>query len=73
MLDTTNIIDYTACAVHSRHRFPPIGDAAYHQHAGGGPSHRHTQHAHKLIKIASVVSEISSRQTDIITILVNEH
>jgi len=35
-------------AVHSRHPFPPIGDAAYRQRAGGGPSHRHRQHAQKI-------------------------
>ena len=34
-----------ARAVHSRHPLPPIGDAAYRQHAGGGPSHGHRQHA----------------------------
>ena len=48
--------------------FPPIGDTAYRQHAGGGPSHGHRQHAiKKLVKIARVVPEISSRtdrQTD---------
>ena len=44
-----------------------IDDAAYHQHAGGGPSHRHRQHAQKMVKIACVVPEISlqtHRQTD---------
>jgi len=57
--------------------FPPMGDAAYHQHAGG-LSHGHRQHAPKIWKfgkIAHVVREISSRtdrQTDIlITILCN--
>jgi len=47
--------------------FPPIGDAAYNQHAGGGSSHGHRQHAQILLKIARVVPEISSRtdrQTD---------
>ena len=47
--------------------FPPIGDAAYRKHAGGGPSHGHRQHAQKLVKIACVVLEIScwwDRQTD---------
>jgi len=33
-----------AIAVHSRHPFPPMGDAAHRQHAGGGPSHGHRQH-----------------------------
>jgi len=27
--------------------FPPIGDAAYRQHAGKGPSHGHRQHARR--------------------------
>jgi len=40
--------------------FPPIGDAAYRQHAGGVPNHEHRQHAQKLVKIARVVPEISS-------------
>jgi len=30
--------------------FPPIGDAAYRQHAGGEPSHRHRQHEQKFSK-----------------------
>jgi len=34
-------------AVHSRHPFPPTGDAAYRQHAGKGPSHGHRQYAQK--------------------------
>jgi len=29
--------------------------------AGGGPSHGHRQHAHKLVKIAPVVREMCSR------------
>jgi len=42
------IVDYTSPAnVHSRHHLSPIGDAAYRQHAGGGPSHGHRQHAQK--------------------------
>ena len=41
--------------------FPLTGDAAYHQHTGGGPSHGH-RHMHKnVVKIARVVPEISSR------------
>jgi len=41
--------------------FPPIGDAAYRQRAGGGSSHGHRQQAKKLgVKIARVVPEISS-------------
>jgi len=27
--------------------FPPIADAAYRKHVGGGPSHGHRQHAQK--------------------------
>jgi len=41
--------------------FPPIGDAAYRQHAGKGPSHGHEQHAQKLVKVVRVVPEISCR------------
>jgi len=65
-----------APAVHSRHPFLPIGNAAYLQHAGRGPSHGHEQHTQKnLVKIARGVLEISfrtQRQTDaLITILRN--
>ena len=70
------VFDYTLhprCALpfSSFYNFPPIGDAAYRQHTGGGPSHDIDT---KLVKIARVV-EISPRtdsqtQTDIlITIL----
>jgi len=42
------IVDYTSPALCTPvTSFPLIGDAAYHQHAGGGPSHRHRQHAQK--------------------------
>jgi len=56
--------------------FPVIRDAAYRKHVRGGPSHGYRQHAQKLVKIASVVPGISSRQTDpqtdiLITILRN--
>ena len=49
--------------------FPPIGDVAYHQRPGGGPSRGRffVQQAQKMAKIARVVPEISSRtdrQTD---------
>jgi len=37
-----------ARAVHSRYPFPAIGDAAYRQRAGGGPSHGHRQRAQKI-------------------------
>jgi len=51
-----------ARALHSRHPFPLIGDAAYLQHAGEGPSHGHRHHAQKfLLKLARVAPEISSR------------
>jgi len=33
--------------VHSRYPFPAIGDEAYRQRTGGGPSHGHRQHAQK--------------------------
>jgi len=64
-----------ARVVHSRHRFPPIGDAVYRQHAGGDRATDIGNKHKNLIKIARVVPEISSRtdrqtQTDIlITIL----
>ena len=47
--------------------FPPIGDAAYRQHAGGGPSHGHRQHVPKnLVKICVCGSGdiLADRQTD---------
>ena len=58
--------------MYSRYPFLSIGDAAYCQHAGGGPSHelrvRDVGNMPKhLVKIARVVPEISSRtdrQTD---------
>jgi len=58
-------VDYISAALRTPVTpFPPRGDAAYRQHAGGGPSHGHRQHAQKnLVKIARVVPEISS-QTD---------
>jgi len=40
------IVDYTSPALCTPVTpFPPIGDAAYRQHAGGGPSRGHKQHA----------------------------
>jgi len=36
-------------AMHSRHPYPPIGDAAHRQNTGG-PSHGHRQHAQKFGK-----------------------
>ena len=55
-----------ARAVHSRHPFPPIGDAAYCQHAEGGPSHGHRQHAQKFGKDRECgsVDILADRQTD---------
>jgi len=41
------IVDYNR-AVHPRHSFLPIGDAAYRQHAGLRLSHGHRQHAQKI-------------------------
>jgi len=62
MYQNKAIIDYTAPALCTPVTpFPPIGDVAYRQHAGGGPSHGHRQHPQKLVKIARVVPEISSR------------
>jgi len=53
-------------AVHFRHPFPPVGDAAYCQHAGGGPSNRHRQHAQKFGKDRACASGdiLSNRHTD---------
>jgi len=56
------IVDYTSPAQFTPVTpFPVIGDAAYRQRAGRGPRHGHGQHAQKLVKIARVVPEISSR------------
>ena len=59
-------------------RFPPIGDAACRQHAGGRPSHRHRQRAQKFGKDCAcgsadiLVDRQTDTQTDIlITILRN--
>jgi len=53
------IINYTSPALCTPiSPFPPTGDAAYHQRAGGGPSHGHGQHAQK---IWHVVPEVCSR------------
>jgi len=57
------IVDYTSPTLCTPVTpFPPIGDAAYCQHAGGEPSHGQRQHAEKnLVKIAHAVAGISSR------------
>jgi len=45
------IVDYTSPALCTPViPFPPISDAAYRQHAGGGSSHGHRQHAQKFGK-----------------------
>jgi len=46
--------------------FPAIGDAAYRQHAAGGPSHGYRQHAQKFAKDRECGSEdmLADRQTD---------
>jgi len=46
--------------------FPPIGDAAYRQPIGGGPSHGHRQHAEKFGKDRAGGSGdiLADRQTD---------
>jgi len=52
-LQLTNkaIVDYTSPALSTPVTpFPPIGDAAYRQRAGGGPSHGRRQHAQKFDK-----------------------
>jgi len=56
------IVDYTSPTLSTPvTHFPSIGDAAYRQCAGGGPSNGHRQHAQKLVKNSPVVPEISSR------------
>jgi len=54
-----------ARAVHSRHPFPPIGDAACRQHAGGRPSHGYRQHAQQFGKDCACGYEgiLADRQT----------
>ena len=43
------IVDYTSPALYTPVTpFPPIGDAAYCQYAGLGPSREHRQHAQKI-------------------------
>ena len=39
------IVDYNSPALCTPVTLPPIGDAAYRQHAGGGLNHGHRQHA----------------------------
>jgi len=75
---TKAIVDYTSPALCTPITpVPPIGDAAYHQHAGGGPSHGHRQHAQKTAKDrARYLCRQTDRQTDthtdiLITILGN--
>ena len=38
------IVDYNSPALCTPVTLPPIGDAAYRQHAGGGLNHEHRQH-----------------------------
>ena len=60
--DNKVIVDYTSPALCTPVTpFPPIGDAAYRQHAERGSSHGHKKHAQKLLKITCVVPEISTR------------
>jgi len=59
------IVDYTSSMLCTPvTRFPPIGDAAYRQHAGGGPSHGHVQHAQKFGKDRACGSWRTYRHTD---------
>jgi len=59
--------------------FPAIGDAAYRQHAGGGPNHRHRQHAQKFGKdhvggSRDILADIQTeRQTDILITILRNH
>ena len=62
------IVDYTSPALCTPViPFPPIGDAAYRQHAGGGPSHGHRQHAQTIGKDRTCGSGhiLADRQTHI--------
>jgi len=73
------IVDYTVPALCTPVTlFPPTRDAAYRQHAGGGPSHGHRQYAQKFGKDRACGSGdiLADRQTDtqtdiLITILRN--
>jgi len=74
------IVDYTSPTLCTPITpFPPIGNAAYHQHAGKGQATDIGNMHKKLVKIVRVVPEISSRtdrhrhtdpQTDILIIIV---
>ena len=60
------IVDYTSPALCTPVTlFPPTGDAAYRQQAGGGPSHGRGQHAQKFRKDRACGSGdiLSDRQT----------
>jgi len=65
--------------VHSRHPFPPIGDVAYRQRAGGGSSHRHRQQAKNWGKDRACGSgdilahRQTDTQTDILITLLGNH
>ena len=52
--------------MHSRHPFPPKGDAVYHQRARGGPNHGHRQYAQKIGKgrARGSVDILSDRHAD---------
>ena len=73
------IVDYTSPALcTSVTPFPPICDAAYRQHAGGGLSHGHGQDAQKIGKdrVCGSGDILSDRRTNtqtdaLITILRN--
>ena len=53
--------------------FPAVGDAACHQHAGGGPSHGHGQRAQKIGKDRARCSGdiVADRQTNTQSDIVN--
>jgi len=64
-----NRIDYTSRALCTPVTpFPQMGDAAYRQHGGEGPSHGHSQHAQTIGKDRACSSGIDSiladRETD---------
>ena len=64
------IVDYTSPTLYTPVTpLPPIGNAGYRQHAGGGPSHEHRQHAQKFGKDRACGSGyiLANRQTDTLT------
>jgi len=60
------MVDYTSPALCTPVTpFPPVGDAAYRKHAGGGPRHGHRQQAQKFGEVRACGSGdiLADRQT----------